>query len=261
MVRFHEKNVNHITILLKYYEIFKTPFGLQRIKLVRGKITYPGIFYKTYCIVILLLISVATKMLFVRTFLQLIMLLPYPLFFSQILNFITVVTGFIAIYLNSLYVSNENYAKAFNLLLKVIHNLKFNCTERCRSFKRILFVFHGFLLFSICFLTILGIVIYKSYSPLIANFINYVTDLEMIHFVIETNLIARLVENVNSKLILFSKKKLSVENGVLMKMWKTNYATDKINTCILLELILNYNILFDIIDNMNKSYIFLVIIL
>lgn len=252
---------DHVSILLKCYEISRTPIGIQKIKLVQGKIAYPGKFYKTYSIILLLVTCAVVKKAALKYFLRDIENYPIPLYFSQLVNIAILVFGFLAIFINGLYFSNKNYGKMFVFLMETTRDLNFNLAKRCRSFKIKLTIFHAiFLIFKISFY-LPDIAQFKSLYSLSAHFIIYVSDLETIHFIIETNLIARLFENLNSKLTLFSKKKLSTKNGFLIKMWKTNYETDKIDTHqsgIFFKLIKTCISLFDIIDNINHSYAILV---
>lgn len=147
----------------------------------------------------------------------------------------------------------------FNLLLKVTHDLNFDCAQRCQRFKKTLICIHGLILFLKISFLIPDIVKSKSFYSFPAHFMAYVGDLEMTHFIIETNLIARLFENLNSKLLRFSKNKLSTKHDFLMKIWKTNYRIN-INSTekIFIELTKNCGELLEIISNINYSYTVLV---
>lgn len=263
MMKIENKSIeNHFTILLKCYKIFKTPIGFQRIKLVRGKITYPGKFYKIYCIILSFITYAAAYIAFGKNFIpNLSHNIPYPLMISLIINIISVVIGYLALLIDSLYFSNENYGKMYNLLLKTAHELNFGCAKQCQIFKIILFFVHVLIFIVKILFFIPDLKLQKSWYSLSGHFMVYVNDLETMHFIIETNLIAKLFENLNKKLILFSKNKFSAKSGFLIKIWKSNSKIDtRVKNQTILQLIQICDSLFDIINSLNYSYMVLVII-
>lgn len=250
---------DHVTILLKCYEFSNTPIGLLKVKLVQGNIKYPGKFYKIYSFLLFIITCVAAKVTIGTYFLQDIANFPFPVYFSQVIYIITIVIGFVVMFIDSF--SNTNYRKMISLLMKTTHDLDFDCAKRCQNFKRKLIFIHGFLIMTKIFFFFPDLTKFRTMCSLSAHLMIYINDLETIHFMIETNLIARLFENMNNKLKLFSVKKLSTKNGFLMKMWKTNFISDNdINSSerILIKLLQNCNSLFDIVDNSNHNYTILV---
>lgn len=263
MMQIGNKSIdNHVTILLKFYDISCTIIGLKKIKMVQGKITYPGNLYKAYCIVLWLTMCALVKIALREYYMKYIQILPFPLFFSQFANFFVVLFGFIAIFLSNFYFSNESYLKMFNLLSKATCDLDFDCPKRLRHFKKSLILFHAIIVFLKLLILIPDLVQFKTFITLPGQFMVFVHDLKTAHFVIETNLVARLVENINSKLELLSKNGRSKKNGFMMKIWKSNCIIDKIDTHSangsFFKLIKKCNVLFDIVENLNSSYAFLV---
>lgn len=256
MVEIENESIeNPFTILLKYYYFFKTPFGLQRIKLVRGKITYPGKVYKIYSIILLFITCAAATISLRIMFSPNNSKISLPLLISSIIYVIGVTIGFLTLFIVGLCFSNKNYGKMFNLLLKTAHELNYGCAKQCRNFKIILIFVHGLILFVKLFFAIPDFLYHKSWSTFSGHFMIFVNDLEIMDFIIEINLVAKLFENLNNKLMFFSKNKLNTKNGLLNKIWRSKSKIDiYADRKTLFKMIQCYFNLFDVIDSLNQSY-------
>lgn len=254
---------NYILILLKSYEFANRPLGLQKIKIKNKKLTHPGKLYKVYIIVLGILTCVMALISLKNNYIGQFKGIPIPIMRSLIFNVIISIIGMLLIFINDVYSSNEDYFKIFILLSKVTDNLDFGNAEKRRYFEKFLKSLHRIVLVLKAVFYIPDLMRFRSFTALSFHLVIYILDMEMMHFVIETNLIARLFENMNSKLLVILGKNRNVQYGCLMKLWKTDFKTDEIILCPdnIFKLIQSCNFLLDVIDSMNYNYFIMVCIM
>lgn len=253
-----------IATLLKSYHFITFLFGSLRIKIVDGQLQRIGKIYKIFAFVLTLAIVEE----FIKTIYSHIIVTSQLFDKIVTITFITseiflLISYTILIFYNVCF-NSENFSKLYKTLIKVDLELEIDDKVLCDKFKYKVFIFH--LLYGAfkSFQVILNFVKWPMYSMAYNNFCCVVLDLELLHFMIEAEIVARRFEllgkriaNINLRRSMEIEVDFDIVDGIFYGSWKNDSKCKPISPAKILSM---YQKLIDCTKNLNNCYGLVVIL-
>lgn len=251
----------NIKILVQYYNYYTYIFGLQKIKLVNGKFFKVEKFYKLYAFIFMMVLVYYNLCGLKHKYDIKYKQKSVPFIITIIIFYSSTLIGYIIIMINSIFFSQEIYEKILSTISKVNNRLGLDENDEIYSKNLKMYITIVHILYFI-FKTICTIIDYMTFTSPYAIYLQSLMtglDLEIIHFVVELNIVSRLFERVNSELKYFSTCPIDMKNGILFKIWSKNKTKSNFIHCDktekrLIELLKSYDELVDVIFHLNSHY-------
>lgn len=250
-----------IKVLVQYFNYFTFIFGLQKLKFVNGKIFKIGKFYKVYASIHMIILAYINFCGVRYKYDNKYKNQPVSFVITVIVFYSATITGYIMMLINSVFFSQEIYVKALSTISKANNclNSEEDDVVNNRNLKKKIIVTHTiYFIFKIIW-TIIDYLTFPSPYVIFLQSLMIGLDLEIIHFVMELNIVMRLLEKVNSELKKFSTCPIDIKSGILYEIWskkkiKTNSIPNDKTENRLIELLKIYDDLIDIIFHLNSHY-------
>lgn len=184
--------------------------------------------------------------------------LPNPLSICIQLSYITSILSYILIVCNSVFGFGGSYKKIFLKFSMIIRNLNADDQYSFHQYKKWLIFIHSILFLNTLLYFSFRIYKWEAFSAILSSVVMFTTDLEILHFIIEVDLVSKLLNLLNQNLIKMNNKfKCTNLAPFVVKNQKNIYTVGQNE-----EDVVNYLLLFhqlaDIIDEINSCYAVLV---
>lgn len=195
--------VDKITeLLLTWYTFTNWPFGLKKLTFKNKRISEIGKIYKIFVIAKVICTCILSGLIIQTQFEIFYKYLPNPLKISVCLSITSLVICYISIVFNSVFALGGIYKNMFLKISLVIRNLNADDRHNFYQFKKWLIFIH-FVQFLITLIYMIhDCTIWQSLNVIVIHELMFTTDLEILHFIIEVDLISTLLKFLNQNLML-----------------------------------------------------------
>lgn len=256
---------NQIQILIKLYSNINKLFGLQKLTINSyNEIKVTGTSYKVFALLKMVFFIIMMIYSLVLNNLEIYNNMPGPLLMAVCLSHFILLFSYILIVSKNIFSKNEIYKKIIWKMSKGMKILKINTLENCKMFKKYVIMLHCLIFILKTIHILIYFFTFNNYRMILIQIVFATVDLELIHFAIEVNLVARMFEYFNKQMADGENNSYLVQNGILSIIWHTNKfqtikVTDQNRHKFIAKYLNIYHLLASIVHDMNSYYGYLVI--
>lgn len=260
-----------IFFLLKYLWIIYFPIGLSKVHIYKNTIVEIGKLYKSYAIFFFtIFMSILLYALYLDSKL-IIKIYSYQstLAINAIFNYSILVITFSLVFMRNIYLDPKLSYGIYCDLLYISKLLETNMGLNKSRLKSVIFKYYFPLItFKIIYI-IVGKIIWPEYNSTVRHVINTLIDFELIRFLIEANLISKIlnvlrkqknhnaidIDRENIDVLLNMKIDVTKLNKMINIHYKLLNVIEKLNSCYSLKVIivLLLVLFFEVLNSITKS--------
>lgn len=242
-----------VKTLIKLGNFTNFASGLKCVNIKNEKLEHSGKFYKIFAIIIFMIITIEflkSSYMNIQLTLDVFNITVVMTFtFSEMATLFT----YLFMVVNTIFAKHKIRMKIYEALVEVDEELEFDDINHSKTFKRNTVLFYLTYVSLKIFHCVSNSIMWPQFHIWVFHFCSIAIDFQIIHFVMEINIVARRFEilRLSMERIVCKNVDLELQDGFIANLWKNEQIHKKLNCSKLLSTL---NKLTNIIEDINYFY-------